>query len=299
MAFYWACVTSIAILKKILLQDSIEQRLKTRHMFKKIKERVLAFLAPSPTNNFDQTAAKHQRYEALMQFAQAGFTLLIGFWIAPLFYGQAIFVMVAAVACSLPFVFQGFKLLLSNTPEIEKTPTNPSPNSVVQSRRASKLPSSARRRNMRTQQTPQAVVQNQPNENSLSLLLNDLQQQGWKMTYNLPIPNLGEVDVFLQSPHQNYFIVNVQPYRGEVFFDEGILKRRDWQGVSNFEHDLLQKMMAQALAVQTMKRLRCVTPILCFSEATLSIETVNNKALDVYVVKKESLVRKLLRLDRD
>jgi beta-glucosidase/6-phospho-beta-glucosidase/beta-galactosidase len=76
------------------------------------------------------------------------------------------------------------------------------------------------------------------------------------------------------------------------------LKRRDWKGVSNFEQNLLQQMMAQALAVQTMKRLRNVTPILCFSEATLSIETVNNKALDVYVVKKESLVRKLLRLDR-
>jgi hypothetical protein len=107
------------------------------------------------------------------------------------------------------------------------------------------------------------------------------------------------VDVFLQSPNKNHFIVNFQCYRGEVFFDEGILKRRDWKGISHFDQDLLQQMMAQVLAVQTMKRLRRVTPILCFFEATLSIETVNNKALDVYVVKKESLVRKLLRLDKD
>ena len=266
-------------------------------MFKKIKERVFAFFAPSPTDNSNQTAAKERRYDALIQFAQAGFTLLIGFWIAPLFYEQAILVMVAAGVCSVPFVIQGFKLLLSYTPEIKTTTTTPSPSSVVQNRRASKLPSSARR-NVRMQQTPHAVAPNNQSEDAIDILLSDLQQHGWKMTYNLPIPNLGEVDVFLQSPNNNHFIVSLQSYRGEVFFDEGILKRRDWKGVSHFEQDLLQQMMAQALALQTMKRLRSVTPLLCFSESTLSIETVNNKALDVYVVKKESLLRKLLRLDR-
>lgn len=266
-------------------------------MFKKIKERVLAFFAPSPTDNSNQTAARQRRYDALIQFAQAGFTLLIGFWIAPLFYGQANLVLIAAGVCSVPFVIQGFKLLLSNTPEMKSTTTTPAPSAVVQSRRASKLPRSPRR-NPRIQQTPQAVAPNHQTEDGISILLSDLQQQGWKMTYNLSIPNLGEADVFLQSPNKNHFIVNVQSYRGEVFFDEGILKRRDWKGISHFEQDLLQQMMAQALAVQTMKRLPSVTPLLCFSESTLSIETVNNKALDVYVVQKESLVRKLLRLDR-
>jgi hypothetical protein len=297
-AFCWACLNSIAILKKILLKDGTEQRLNERHMFKKIKKRVLAFFAPSPTDHFNQTAAKQRRYDALIQFAQAGFTLLIGFWIAPLFYEQAILVIVAAVACSVPFIIQGFKLLLSYTPEIKSATTTPAPSPVVQNRKISKLPRSPRR-NARIQQTPQAVAPNHQSEDGISILLSDLQQQGWKMKYNLPIPNLGEVDVFLQSSNKNHFIVNFQSYRGEVFFDEGILKRRDWKGLSHFEQDLLQQMMAQALAVQTMKRLRNVTPILCFSEATLSIETVNNKALDVYVVKKESLVRKLLRLDKD
>ncbi|AFZ17795.1 NERD domain-containing protein [Allocoleopsis franciscana] len=266
-------------------------------MFKNIKERVLAVFAPSPTDNSNQTAARQRRYDALIQFAQAGFTLLIGFWIAPLFYEQEMLVIVAAGVCSVPFVIQGFKLLFSNTPEMKSTTTNPSPSLVVQSRRASKLPRS-QRRNARIQQTPQAVAPNHQSEDAIGILLSDLQQQGWKMKYNLPIPNLGEVDVFLQSPNKNYFIVNFQSYRGEVFFDEGILKRRDWKGISHFEQDLLQQMMAQSLALQTMKRLRSVTSVLCFSESTLSIETVNNKALDVYVVKKESLVRKLLRLDR-
>lgn len=267
-------------------------------MFKSIKERVLAFFAPSPTDNSNQTAARQRRYDALIQFAQAGFTLLIGFWIAPLFYEQEILVIVAAGVCSVPFVIQGFKLLLSYTPEMKSTTTTPSPSSVVQSRRVSQLPRS-QRRNARIKQTPQAVAQNNQSDDAIGILLSDLQQQGWKMKYNLPIPNLGEVDVFLQSPNKNHFIVNFQSYRGEVFFDEGILKRRDWKGISHFEQNLLQQMMAQALAVQTMKRLRSVTPILCFSESTLSIETVNNKALDVYVVKKESLVRKLLRLNKD
>ncbi|HEY9667054.1 MAG TPA: NERD domain-containing protein, partial [Coleofasciculaceae cyanobacterium] len=127
----------------------------------------------------------------------------------------------------------------------------------------------------------------------------ELQQQGWKITCNLSLPNGDTVDVFLQSPKGNAFIVDVQSQWGEVVYEEGVLKLRQGIGVSNFENDLLGQITEQAMAVKKMKRLRSVTPILCFTEAALSIETVNNKARDVYIVKREFLVRKLLRLEKD
>jgi hypothetical protein len=114
----------------------------------------------------------------------------------------------------------------------------------------------------------------------------------------LLLPNQENVDVLLQSPHNHHFMVEIQTCRGEVFFDEGILKRREWSSLSNFNEDLLNHVTQKALAVKTLKRLPSVTPILCFTQATLSIETVNNKARDVYVVKQDYLVRKLLRLDQ-
>lgn len=267
-------------------------------MFKKIKERVLAFITPSPASDLTQAAAQERRSEALTKFLQAVFTILIGIWLAPLFYGQANLVIAVAGGVSVLFVIQAFQLLLSSNPFSRSKTTYVSPSSLPQNPSKQKTPSPARQ-DAKTQNPPSPSPKSTQAEVAVTQSFRDLQQQGWKITCNLPIPNLGNVDVFLQSPNKNSFIVNVQSYQGEVFFDEGVLKRRDWKGVSDFEQDLLQLSIDQALAVKKMKRLRSVTPVLCFSEATLCIETVNNKARDVYVVKKEALVRKLLRLDQD
>jgi hypothetical protein len=286
-----------------------------KQMFKKFRQKVFAFVSTSPSSDSIQEAARQRRNDALVQFAQAAITILIGVWVAPLFQAQAMFVLIAAVLCAVPFVIQGFKIWMSANPGVKNSKAGKSSSSKRSSTRTDKSLSSARRdtrtqaspsSSAQTSQAPEAITPKGQREaiarsaapEAIATVLSDLQQEGWDITYHLPIPNLGDVNVFLQSPNGNYFIVNVESYRGEVFFDEGVLNRRDWKGVSNFEHDLLQQITEQALAVAKMKRLRTVTPILCFTEATLSIETVNNKARDVYVVKKESLVRKLVRLDK-
>lgn len=272
--------------------------LNVKRQFKQLKQRVLAFISPSPNSDLAQVAAQERRGEALTKFAQAGLTIMIGIWLAPLFFEQAKLVMAAAVVCSVPFVIQGFKLWFSPNSVAQSNTSYKTPSAAPQSPKTKNLPTPARQ-DKKTQKSPTPIPKSTPTEVAATQSFRDLQQQGWKITCNLPIPNLGNVDVFLQSPNKNSFIVNVQSYQGEVFFDEGVLKRRNWSQVSDFEQDLLQLCIDQALAVKQMKRLRSVTPILCFSEATLSIETVNNKARDVYVVKQESLVKKLVRLDKD
>jgi hypothetical protein len=134
-------------------------------------------------------------------------------------------------------------------------------------------------------------------EEIVGLLLKELEQAGWKIQHNLSIPRLGDVDVFLSSPKDNHFVIDVKSHSGEVFFEDGVLKKRFGNAVYSFEKDFLAKVMEQALTIKTMKGLRFVTPILCFTEARLDIGTVNNKARGVYVMKKEALVKKLVWLD--
>lgn len=134
-------------------------------------------------------------------------------------------------------------------------------------------------------------------EEIVGLLLKELEQAGWKIQYNLPIPRLGDADVFLSSPKDNHFVVDVKSHSGEVFFENGVLKKRFGNTVYSFEKDFLAKVMQQALTVKTIKGLKFVTPILCFTEARLDIGTVNNKARGVYVMKKEALVKRLVWLD--
>ena len=278
--------------------------------FKQWRESLLAFFRKSPDSDLNQEAARQRRNDALAQFVQAVGTLLIGLWIAPVFFAQGPVVIAVAIACSLPFFIQGFKTWTSDSPSLSSPTTSKSSSSASQTSRAyasspplgrrdriNQSANSLPRQSSRTQKPSHPVGQAAQQQETVTFFFKELQEKGWKITYNLRTPNLGNVDVLLQSPKNNSFIVNVQSYQGEVFFDEGILKRRDWKQISNFEQDLLQQVTDQALAVKKMKRLRNVTPVLCFTHAVLSIETVNNKAREVYVVKKESLVKKLIRLD--
>lgn len=266
-----------------------------KQTFQKVKERVQGFFTPSPDSNLTPEAVKQRRNEAFLQFIQGAATALMGIWLAPVFFGQSNLVIIAAVLCAIPFVVQGLKIWMS-APPVTKTPTASNSPSPPRPTTRTKV-SSPTRHQPKSANSPRLATKIAQADTTPKITLSDLQQQGWKITYDLPLPDIGDVDVFLQSPKNNYFIVDVQSCRGEVFFDEGVLKRRDGTSVANFEKDLLQQVAEQALAVKNLKRLRCVTPILCFTEAKLSIETVNNKARDVYVVKKDSLVRKLVRLD--
>jgi hypothetical protein len=265
--------------------------------FKKLRQKIGAFFSPSPADDLSSTAERQRRNEAFIKFAQAGFTVLMGVWLAPVFYGQANVAIAMAVVFAVMFVIQGFKIWLSDSPPASTPPVKRvSPPARLQARTL-KSPTPVRR-NLKTQQSPSPSATKTREESTLALTLSELEQQGWQITYNLLLPNQENVDVLLKSPHNHHFMVEIQTCRGEVFFDDGILKRREWSSLSNFNEDLLNHVTQKALAVKTLEGLKSVIPILCFTQATLSIETVNNKARDVYVVKQDYLVRKLFRLDQ-
>jgi hypothetical protein len=54
----------------------------------------------------------------------------------------------------------------------------------------------------------------------------------------------------------------------------------------------------QAVSLKEIYQVRFVTPILCFTKATLDIQTINNKVENVYVLTNGSLIRMLRKLDK-
>ncbi len=275
----------------------IQKRLDVKHnFFKQFMTKALAFVTASPEEDSREDTAQQRQKNALVQFSLAIAYVSIAVWVAPPLGVIGIGILVVAVAYSIPFVIKGVKLLKSANKAAKGTKQERSPSRTAKDTQRENSVRAATKSPQRENSASQTAKRTK-GEEAVALILRDLQQQGWKIEYNLQIPKRGAVDVFLRSPKNNYFIIDVKHERGEVFFDEGVLKRREWSKIYDFEEDFLQKLMEKALSVKNMKRLRIVTPILCFTDATISIETVNNKARDVYVVKKESLVRKLVRLD--
>jgi hypothetical protein len=270
--------------------------------FKQFMGRLLGVVAGTSSSSSIEGTAEQLRNKALAQFTLAVVFVSIAVWQSYLFGALGYLLIVAALLYSVPFVMQGIKLWKSAPPTVNGAKSEKAATPMAQrakSRQARNSPATrySTAKGARREKSTSSTAKRTTEENTVAQLFRDLEQQGWKIEYSLPLPDLGNVDAFLRSPNNNYFIVMVQSYRGEVFFDEGVLKRREGMKVYDFDQDFLKLVMEQALAVKDMKRLQSVTPVLCFTDAIVSIETVNNKARDVYVVKKESLVRKLARLD--
>jgi hypothetical protein len=136
-------------------------------------------------------------------------------------------------------------------------------------------------------------------EETVALSLEELQTEGWQIEYNIPVPIWGDVDAFLCSPTGNCFAIDTKSHGGTVFFDGTKLMRRYGQQIYEFENnkDLLKAARGQAVEIKKMKGVRYVTLTICFTKAELDIRTVDNFIERVYVVKHESLVRLLRRLD--
>ena len=137
-------------------------------------------------------------------------------------------------------------------------------------------------------------------EESVALILSELEQEGWKIEYNIPAKYWGDVDAFLCSPRGNCFVVDTKSDGGTVFFDGSRLMKRYGQKIYQFSNDkdILKAARGQAVTLKQMVEVRFVTPILCFTKATLDIKTIDNKVENVYVLTQDSLVRMLRRLDR-
>lgn len=136
-------------------------------------------------------------------------------------------------------------------------------------------------------------------EESVALILSELEREGWKIEYNIPVKGWGDADAFLRSPKNKCFVVDTKSDGGTVFFDGNRLMKRYGKKVYPFSNnkDILKAARGQAVSLKKMKRVRFVTPILCFTKATLNIQIINKKVENVYVLTQDSLVGMLRRLE--
>ncbi len=137
-------------------------------------------------------------------------------------------------------------------------------------------------------------------EESTALILSELEQEGWKVEYNIRLKYWGDADAFLCSPRGKCFVVDTKSNGGTVFFDGTKLMLRYGQKIYPFpkDKDILKAARGQAVSLKEMKGVRFVTPVLCFTKANLDLKKIDNKVENVYVLTKDSLVRMLRRLDR-
>lgn len=134
-------------------------------------------------------------------------------------------------------------------------------------------------------------------ETEVAALLDALKYKGWEIEYNLPIRKCGDADVVLHSPEDNWYVIDVKSHSGTKVYEGGRLRKRYGRNTYDFqEGDLLRKVKGQAKEVRNLKRVRWVTPILCFTRGDIDISS--NVVSGVYVVNGKDLVSNLLLLEK-
>jgi hypothetical protein len=138
-------------------------------------------------------------------------------------------------------------------------------------------------------------------EQKVSRLLMPLEQRGWRITYNLMLPNRrSDIDVFLMSPQGKAFAIEVKGHsgRGEIVFDGQELKIGNDSTLKPFPEnkDFLKQVTANARAIKQDRGLRWVEAIIVFPNSKVSIETLDNRVQNVYVVEGSALVELLEKL---
>lgn len=132
-------------------------------------------------------------------------------------------------------------------------------------------------------------------EEETSKELSKLEDEGWEIEYGMRLGNkLGDADIVCSSPQYKTYVIDVKSHKGEVVVDNEKLCRRRGNVNYPFEKDFINQVMKQALQLRKQKDLRFVTPILVFSNATVSVPS--NKFCKVYVVEKSKLASLLKSL---
>ena len=137
-------------------------------------------------------------------------------------------------------------------------------------------------------------------EKSTALILQELEQEGWVIEYNVPIKGWGDADAFVCSPKSNYFVIDTKSNGGTVFFNGTKLMLRYGKDIYSFSNDkdILKAVRGQAVSLKEIRKVNFVVPILCFTEANLDIKGTDNKVSNVYVLRHSSLVQTLRQLDK-
>ena len=134
-------------------------------------------------------------------------------------------------------------------------------------------------------------------ETEVAELLRPLERKGWEVEYNLRIRRWGDADVVLHSPKGKWYVIDVKSHGGTKVYEDGRLRKRYGRETYDFkEGDLIVKVKVQAKEVGSLKGVRWVTPLLCFTKGDVRIST--NEVSGVYVVSAANLVNTLLQLDR-
>jgi Nuclease-related domain len=134
-------------------------------------------------------------------------------------------------------------------------------------------------------------------EEKTEQVLESLIQSGWIAEYNLRLPQVGDIDVWLRSPNGINFILNVKSHSTEVLLDGDVLKRRYYGKLQDFEKDFLAQIAKEVTAIKKAKKLTNVTPVVVFSDAKVSLSN-KKKIRGAYVMELGNLVSGLQELDR-
>ena len=138
-------------------------------------------------------------------------------------------------------------------------------------------------------------------EEKVSRLLMPLERQGWRIKYNLMLPNRrSDIDVFLMSPQGKAFAIEVKGHsgRGQIVFDGKELKIGNDSTFKPFPEnkDFLKQVTANARAIKENRGLEWVEAIIVFPNSKVNIQTLDNRVQNVYVVEGSSLVELLEKL---
>ncbi len=134
-------------------------------------------------------------------------------------------------------------------------------------------------------------------EEKTEQVLESLIQSGWIAEYNLRLPQVGDIDVWLRSPKGVNFILDVKSHSTEVLLDGDVLKRRYYGKLQDFEKDFLTQIAKEVTAIKKVKKLTNVTPVVVFSNAKVSFSN-KKKIRGAYVMELGNLVSGLQELDR-
>jgi hypothetical protein len=129
-------------------------------------------------------------------------------------------------------------------------------------------------------------------------VLEPLIQSGWIVEYNLILPQVGDIDVWLRSPKGVNFILDVKSHSTVVLLEGDVLKRQSYDGkLRDFEKDFLAQIVKQVTAIKKAKKLTKVTPVVVFSDAKVILSN-KQKIRGAYVMELGNLVSRLQELDR-
>lgn len=135
-------------------------------------------------------------------------------------------------------------------------------------------------------------------EEKTQQVLEPLIQSGWIREYNLTLPQVGDIDVWLRSPKGLNFILDVKSHSTVVVLEGDVLKRQSYDGkLRDFDKDFLAQIAKQVTAIKKAKKLTKVTPVVVFSDAKVILRN-KKKIRGAYVMELGDVVSRLQELDR-